>query len=118
MRVHLRNVVESALEKGVVKGQHRITKLPKKKQENFDVVVNTMMKSIWESLDGIIDFTDDDEEPDNTEVTKKPVGFHLVDAVSDKETPRPKDSPDDEDDEDDDDDDVVPLDILYRLRKE
>lgn len=112
MRVHLRNVVESALERGVVKGHHRITKLPKKKQDDFDVVVDTMMKSIWESLDGIIDFTDDDEDSKDGPSGKDRagIGFHTTDAVS-------TDSivPEDDGENDDDDDDIVPLDVLYRV---
>lgn len=116
MRVHLRNVVESALERGVVKGHHRITKLPKKKQEDFEVVVTTMMKSIWESLDGIIDFTDDDDEPDAKAGSKERtgIGFHSVEAVSNEEVhPSEERHADDEDDED-----IIPLDILYRLHNQ
>jgi hypothetical protein len=109
MRVHLKKVMQSAVEQGVVVGYHRIDKLPKNKRANTDVMVDTMLMSIWESLDGIIDFTDDGEE---TESQKKMIGFQ-ADAVS----MIPAISEDEAEADDDEDDDIVPLDTLYRVHR-
>ena len=87
MRVHLRNVVQSAIERGLVVGHHRVSKLPKTQQKDMDAFVDTMMKSVWESLDGIIDFRDDDEEVGNDDGRPR-IGFQSVDAVSGTMLPR------------------------------
>lgn len=105
MRVHLKNVVHSAMERGVVVGYHRITKLPKTKRNNSDVVVDTMLQSIWESLDGIIDFTDDDDEK-SPDKHNHAIGFSTADAVGDTK-------PEHKSDEDEEED--LSLEILHRL---
>lgn len=102
MRVHLKNVVHSAVERGIVVGYHRLNKLAKTQQHDDHVRVDTMLKSIWESLDGIIDFTDDGEDPPAGE--KRPIGFATADAVSDTAV---TDEPNE--------DDVIPLDVLHRV---
>ena len=107
MRVHLRNVVHSAIERGLVVGHHRVNKLTKPQQKDMDVVVDTMLKSVWECLDGIIDFRDDDEEMDGEGAGRPRIGFHSVDAVSNEVLPI--------DEDEDDDDAVVPLDVLHRI---
>lgn len=113
MRVHLKNVVQSALEKGVVVGYHRVEKLSKHKRSDMDAVVDTMMKSLWESLDGIIDFTDEDDPPvKGQERAAGGIGFHSADAVSTTSV-----GDDVEEDPYDDDEDIVPLDVLYRLHR-
>lgn len=96
MRVHLRNVVYSAVERGVVMGQHRVGKLSKHKQKDIDLVVDTLMKSIWESLDDVMDFTDGSDEQDDPSERPSQIGFH-TDAVSGDVLP---DQDDDEDEED------------------
>lgn len=106
MRVHLRNVVHSAIERGLVVGYHRVNKLTKPQQKDMDVVVDTMLKSVWECLDGIIDFRDDDEEMDDEKAGRPQIGFQSVDAVSNEVLPI---------NEDDESEDIVPLDILYRI---
>jgi len=108
MRVHLRNVVQSAIERGLVVGHHRVSKLPKTQQKDMDAFVDTMMKSVWESLDGIIDFRDDDEEVGNDDGRPR-IGFQSVDAVSGTMLPA--------EEEIEDDDDIVPLDVLHRIRE-
>lgn len=105
MRVHLRNVVHSAIERGLVVGHHRVGKLPKPQQKDMDAVVDTMMKSVWESLDGIIDFRDDDEEVGNDDGRPR-IGFQSVDAVSNEILSV---------EEDEGDDAIVSLDVLHRI---
>jgi hypothetical protein len=114
MRVHLRNVVHSAIERGLVVGHHRVNKLSKPQQKDMDMVVDTMMKSVWESLDGIIDFRDDDEAAhhDDDEADRPRIGFQSVDAIADTMLP----SEEEEEDDEDDDDAIVPLDVLHRIR--
>jgi len=109
MRVHLRNVVRSAIERGLVVGHHRVNKLPKLQQKDMDAVVDTMMKSVWESLDGIIDFRDEEHDHDDMGGERsRSIGFQSVDAVSNAALiPEP----------DDDDDDIIPLDMLHRIRR-
>lgn len=108
MRVHLRNVVESAIERGLVVGHHRVSKLPKQQQKDIDAFVDTMLKSVWESLDGIIDFSDDGPESDENDDADRPrIGFHSVEAIGGTAaTPN---------EDEDDDDAVVPLDVLHRI---
>lgn len=105
MRVHLRNVVYSALERGLVVGHHRVNKLPKLEQKNMDTVVYTMMKSLWESLDGIIDFRDDDSKEEDGESRAK-IGFQSADAIADTIL-----------EVEEDEDDIVPLDVLHRIQR-
>lgn len=109
MRVHLRNVVHSAIERGLVVGHHRVAKLPKPQQKDMDAIVDTMMKSVWESLDGIIDFRDEDQDHEGSDGERpRSIGFQSVDAVSnDALIPE----------HDDDDEDIIPLDTLYRIRR-
>ena len=115
MRVHLKNVVHSAIEKGVVVGYHRVSKLPARKRKNSDVVINTILTGIWESLDGIIDFADDDSE--SSEKKPRNIGFG-VDAISDipVDADENSDIDDDEDEEDvDGADAAVPLNVIHRI---
>lgn len=110
MRVHLKNVVQSAVERGVVTGYHRVSKLPKVKRTNADVVVDTMLHSIWESLDGIIDFTDgDNESPDGPSGQNRAIGFS-TDAIGEPMAAR--------DEEDDDEEDRVTRETLHRITKQ
>jgi fructose-1,6-bisphosphatase len=108
MRVHLRNVVHTAIERGLVVGHHRVSKLPKPQQKDMDAVVDTMMKSVWESLDGIIDFRDEehDHHEHGEDERARSIGFQSVDAVS-NETLTPEL----------DDEDIIPLDTLHRIRR-
>jgi hypothetical protein len=105
MQVHLKKVVQSAVERGVVVGYHRINNLSKTKRANTDVMVDTMLTSIWESLDGIIDFRDENDG-ENEKLSRKTIGFQSTDAVSMIEMP-----------DDNTDDDSVPLDKLYRVHR-
>jgi hypothetical protein len=100
MKVHLKAVIRSGLEKGVILGFHRATKQSNRppmtdaKAERF---VNTVIDSIWECLDPIVDFSDDDN--DNSDKSR-PIGF-VTDAVGSSRVPEF---------EKDEEDDVVPLD--------
>jgi hypothetical protein len=111
MRVHLRNVVESAVERGVVMGHHRVSKLPRQKQKDPDVVVDTFLKSIWESLDGIIDFTDDGLEHDDEDKPSPRITGFQADAIADTILPS------DEEYEDEEEDATIPLNVLHRIHR-
>mgnify|MGYP006285400217 CR=1 FL=1 len=50
MRVHLRNVVHSAIERGLVVGHHRVNKLTKPKETYMDVVVAMMLSQSMQSV--------------------------------------------------------------------
>lgn len=106
MRVHLRNVVQTAIERGLVVGYHRVHKLSKPQQKNIDVVVDTMLQSVWSSLDDIIDFRDDDQE--SGDESQKRIGFGSVELIATESL-----APQDEDK--DDEDAVVPLNVLHRI---
>ena len=109
MRVHLRNVVQSAIERGLVVGHHRLTKLSKSRQNDMDTFVDTLTKSVWESLDGIIDFRDDDHaENDEEDGGRARIGFQSVDAIGEVAPELPEE-------DEDDDDAIVPLDVLHRI---
>jgi hypothetical protein len=111
MRVHLKNVVHSAVERGLVIGYHRLQKLPKIKRANSDVMVDTFLKSIWECLDGIIDFTDEDDAPSGEKKDGRTIGF-AADAVSDTDVTDP------EEDTEDEEDGLLPYDVLHRVHRE
>lgn len=111
MRVHLKNVVHAAVERGVVIGYHRLQKLPKTKRTDSDIMVDTLLKSIWECLDGIIDFTDEDESSPDEKKDNRTIGF-AADAVSDTETPTT-----DDDEEDDEEDSLIPYEVLHRVHR-
>lgn len=81
MRVFLKNVVIAALERGVASGYHQVITLPKTKRANSEIVVATILTSVWKSLDGIIDFSDDEEEGGGAAKPSRPAGFS-VGAVS------------------------------------
>ena len=80
MRVFLKNVVIAALERGVASGYYQVITLPKTKRANSEIVVATILTSVWKSLDGIIDFSDDDEGGGAAKPSR-PAGFS-VGAVS------------------------------------
>ena len=94
MRVFLKNVIIAALERGVASGYHQTIALPKTKRANSEIVVATILTSVWKSLDGIIDFSDD-EEGGGAAKPSRPAGFS-VGAVSSTTL-----NPDDDDDDDD-----------------
>lgn len=108
MRVHLHNVVYSAIERGVVMGHHRVSKLSRQKQKDPDVIVDTMIKSIWESLDGIIDFTDEGAEEEEEERSSR-IGF-TADAVADSVV-------DTEEKYEEESDEVLPLETKHRIHR-
>lgn len=92
-------------------GHHRVNKLPTRQQKNMDAVVDIMMKSVWESLDGIINFHDDDHEETSAHSDdRNRIGFHVTDAIGEPVAP-----PQSEDEDEDDDDAVVPLDVIHRI---
>ena len=91
-------------------GHHRVSKLPRQKQKNPDVIIDTMLKSIWESLDGIIDFTDDGMESDEDERPAARIGFQ-ADLVADTML-----TPDEE--FEDEDEDSLTLHELHRVHKD
>lgn len=107
MRVLLKGVVGAAVERGVAAGYHRVTKLSRVKRANTDMVVDTILTSIWKSLDGIIDFSDDTEE-EKEKPSRRRMGFSQTDAVS-TDTP----GTDDEEEEED----SIPIEVIYRVHK-
>lgn len=110
MRVHLRNVVHAALERGMVAGYQRVNKLGKPQQKDLGIVIPMMMECVWASLDGLVDFRDDDDPDASQEHPphKKKIGFdpQYTDVVA-----KPCISSHD-DEETLDDDDVIPLDLV------
>lgn len=108
MRLHLKNVVHSAVERGVAVGCHRLSKLSKVKRANNDIMVDTILHSIWESLDGIIDFTDDSEGMSEESLSERAIGFS-TDAVSDTVIHGKEDEEDEEY--------RIPLTIIHRLHR-
>ena len=76
MRVFLKNIVTIALEQGVVSGLHQVTKLPKTKRTNPDIVAATILTSVWKSLDNIVDFKEEDE--DDAVRRSAPMGFSVA----------------------------------------
>ncbi len=78
MRVFLKNIVTIALEQGVVSGLHQVTKLPKTKRTNPDIVAATILTSVWKSLDNIVDFKEEDEDDDDAVKRSAPMGFSVA----------------------------------------
>ncbi len=94
MQIFLKNVVAAALERGIVAGYHQVTTLPKTKRANPEVVVDILLKSVWKSLDGIIDFRDGDEL--ESAKSERTVGFGSTDVVSSTTLSSEKENDDDE----------------------
>lgn len=87
MRVHLRNVIADAVERGVTLGVYRANRHATVPYPEPDIerLVNTVIDTVWDSLDTIVDFDDDDEE----ESSSQTIGFgetphDVADAVSDQ----------------------------------
>lgn len=98
MRIHLRNVINHALERGIKTGYRNSvrkaksaakTAKPTKKttttkskvaEMNREQFMGTILESIWKSLDEIVDFRDEDmqDNPDD----KRQIGFAATDAVA------------------------------------
>lgn len=88
MRVHLQNVIGSAIERGVREGYCRASKVAQfdKLVEMDEKFINTMLDHIWQSLDDFVDFS----EPEDNNSGNRPIGF--VDATSTQWLPdRPSD---------------------------
>lgn len=85
MRVHLRNVVAGAIEQGVVIGFHRSnTKSPTPQVDTeSEAFVNTIVRAIWERLDHVIDFADDDEDGSGSPNQNRVRGFGPLGDVTD-----------------------------------
>ena len=67
MRVHFKNVIASAIEAGVVTGYNDALN---KKLTDPNAVVDMILQNVWNSLDDIVDFSEDDEQE-----TRRPMGF-------------------------------------------
>jgi hypothetical protein len=91
MRVHLQNVIGTAIERGVRMGYCRASKVAQfdKLQEIDEKFINTILDHIWESLDDFVDFS----EPEDNNSGNRPIGF--VDATSTQWLPN-RSMPDDE----------------------
>jgi len=92
MRVHLQNVIGSAIERGVRMGYCRASKVAQfdKLQEMDEKFINTVLDHIWQSLDDFVDFS----EPEDNNSGNRPIGF--VDATSNlwlPDRPSPEDGP-------------------------
>lgn len=74
MRVHLRNVVDTAINHGLLSGYTKFIQLPKKQQLDPNVFVTLMKKTMWESLDVVIDFNEDDESNESASAPPS-IGF-------------------------------------------
>lgn len=105
----MRNIVESALARGLVNGYlANKTKLMDAKNEDEEIaILENLSKSLWDELDYLIDFTDDEDGPDKD---KAPVGFassaSVTDAVSSHDVIG-----------DDEDDATLPEEELNSLRR-
>lgn len=129
MRVHIKNIVASAISRGLIDGFDAVKADLRRKKLTEDVEVEALGKiglAIWEELDDAIDFSDDDDEETGPgKPAKMPMGFAatmpepvVVDAVSDQTLPNDDDlDDDDEEDEDEDsDDDSDAIDTRSRFR--
>jgi hypothetical protein len=79
MRINVKNVIATALLRGIATGyikSHRTTPTDKE----LERVVNTISECVWESLDELIDFSHEDDEKKSGRI-----GFDSADAVSDTE---------------------------------
>lgn len=92
MRIHFRNVIGSAIERGVILGFHRAMTPIKKKgsgrskttksiPRTHEESVQVILDCIWESLDTIVDFDDDGQGSDEEESSGNQIGFS-TDLVS------------------------------------
>lgn len=88
MRVHLRNIVNGAISRGLTDGyvENKQALISAKTEEDELHLLSNIGQLIWEELDEVIDFSD--EEEDTEKVQKNPMGFSgkepmtLADAVS------------------------------------
>lgn len=93
MRIHFRNVIGSAIERGVIVGFHRAMTPIKKKgsgrskttksvPRTHEESVQVILDCIWESLDTIVDFDDEGQGAnDEEESSGNQIGFS-TDLVS------------------------------------
>lgn len=103
MKIHMRNIVEGAIIRGLSDGYLAVKPVlaaAKTEHEEF-AAINAIVDAIWDELDMVIDFTDEDEEEGREK--KQPMGFaqrpepEVTDAVA------TQDISDDIDNDDDDD---------------
>lgn len=92
MKVHVRNIVEGALSRGLTNGYLNAKEklLAAKTTKDELAVLQQISDHIWSELDVVMDFSDDDEETSNN--NKSPVGFAApapADAVSTLEVEEP-----------------------------
>lgn len=88
MRVHLRNIVNGAISRGLTDGyvENKQALISAKTEEDELHLLSNIGQLIWEELDEVIDFSD--EEEDTEKIQKNPMGFSgkepmiLADAVS------------------------------------
>lgn len=121
MRVHIKNIVASAISRGLIDGFDEVkTDLCRKKltEEMEIAALGKIGLAIWRELDDLIDFSDEDDEVNTGKNPKPPMGFTastpepmLVDAVSNQTLPN-----DDEMDDEDGDDECDSIDTWSRTR--
>lgn len=78
MKVNLHNIVSTAIERGLIDGYRQIS--ANTFQGDADAAVDCLYDSVWQYLQDVVNFKDDDEE-------KQPrkIGFDHADAVGDTE---------------------------------
>lgn len=76
MKVHLRSLVGTSIEHGVVESFYRFD--PTKEHDKSEII-DVILSNIWKRLDEVVDFR---EENDN--MKPKRIGFETVPAVAEK----------------------------------
>lgn len=79
MRVHFKNVIASAIEAGVVTGYNDVLN---KKIDDPNKVVDSILQHVWNALDDIVDFSEDEEESDRRQMGFAPPEPVYTDAIS------------------------------------
>jgi len=108
MRVHIKNIVASAISRGLIDGFDSVKADIQRKKLSEDAEVVALGKiglAIWRELDDVIDFSDEDDDAGAAKNGKTPMGFSAttpeptvqVDAVSSQTLPNDEDEEDDED---------------------
>lgn len=108
MRVHIKNIVASAISRGLIDGFDSVkADLHRKKltEEEEVAALGKIGLAIWRELDDLIDFSDEDDEVSTGKTNKAPMGFAaaapepiVVDAVSNQTLPNDEELDDDDDD--------------------
>lgn len=108
MRVHIKNIVASAISRGLIDGFDTVRGDLQHKKLTEEAEIAALGKiglAIWQELDDVIDFSDEDDEMSAGKSSKTPMGFAastpepvIVDAVSNQALPNDEELDDDDDD--------------------